>query len=330
MQTPLPRVDLVIPVFNEEEGIFAFHQQLRQAIDSLPYRFTIRYVNDGSKDRTAERLDAIAAADERVAILELSRNFGHQAALTAGMDQADGDFVISLDGDGQHPPALIAEMLRQAESGYDIVLTQRMEEQALSPFKRRTSNLFYTLINRIADTRVVPGSADFRLLSRAAADGLRSMREYHRFLRGMVSWMGYKTVILPYQQPERLAGSSKYSLKKMLRLAMDAIFSFSLVPLYLSISVGVVFIILALLEVIYVLSFWVSGNQAQLAPGWSSLMFVLLFVGGAVMISLGFIGIYVGYIFQEVKDRPVYLVRRRVLPAARVDSPPPSPHDPPV
>ena len=328
METAPARVDLVIPVFNEEEGILAFHQQLRQAIDALPYRFTIIYVNDGSKDRTAERLEQIMTADERVGVIELSRNFGHQAALTAGMDQADGDYVISLDGDGQHPPALIADMLRQAQSGYDIVLTQRIEQQALSAFKRRTSNLFYSLINRIADTHVVPGSADFRLLSRAAAGGLGSMREYHRFLRGMVTWMGYKTVILPYQQPERLAGTSKYSLKKMIRLAMDAIFSFSLVPLYLSISVGVVFLVLALLEVIYVLSFWVSGNQAQLAPGWSSLMFVLLFVGGAIMIALGFIGVYIGYIFQEVKDRPVYLVRRKISSAAQKQSPDEPPHAP--
>lgn len=320
MENLAPRVDLVIPVYNEEEGILAFHQQLRQAIDALPYTFTIIYVNDGSKDGTADRLDHIAAQDGRVTLVELSRNFGHQAALTAGLDQAQGDYVISLDGDGQHPPEMIAEMLRQAQNGYDIVLTQRMEQQALSPFKRRTSAAFYNLINRVADTRVVPGSADFRLLSRGAAEGLRSMTEYHRFLRGMVTWMGYKTVILPYQQPERLAGTSKYSLKKMVRLAMDAIFSFSLVPLYIGISVGAIFMLLAFIEVLYVLSFWFSGNQASLAPGWSSLMFVLLFVGGAILIALGFIGVYIGYIFQEVKNRPVYLVRRKVPPA--VDSTP--------
>lgn len=323
--TSNPRVDLVIPVFNEEEGIDAFHQQLCQAVDGLPYLFTIIYVNDGSKDGTAEHLERIAAGDARVVVLELSRNFGHQAALSAGYDAAEGDFVISLDGDGQHPPALIAEMLRLAQSGYDIVLTQRLEQQNLSPFKKRTSTLFYSLINRIADTRIVPGSADFRLLSRAAADGLRSMGEYHRFLRGMVNWMGYKTIILPYQQPERLAGTSKYSFKKMIRLAMDAIFSFSLVPLYIGLSAGAVFFILALVEVIYVLSLWLSGNQAQLAPGWSSLMFVLLFVGGSIMVALGFMGVYIGYIFQQVKDRPVYLVRRKLPqnPPADVPAPPP-------
>lgn len=329
MYTPNLSVTLIIPAYNEEEGLLAFHQQLRQALDPLPYQFTILYINDGSTDQTALRLEQIAAADGRVAVVELSRNFGHQAALTAGLDHADGDYFISLDADGQHPPALIAEMLRLAESGYDIVLTQRMQQQALSPFKRRTSALFYSLINRIADTRVVPGSADFRLLSRAAAQGLRSMREYHRFLRGMVTWMGFKTVILPYQQPARLAGRSKYSLKKMLRLAQDAVFSFSLVPLYLSISVGAVFLLLALVEVIYVLSFWVSGRQASLAPGWSSLMFVLLFVGGAVMLALGIIGIYIGYIFQEVKDRPVYLVRQKTGPLAPGEPPATPPHAPP-
>lgn len=324
--TPAPSVDLVIPVFNEEEGIDAFHQQLRQAVDGLHYRFTIIYINDGSKDATAAHLEQIAAGDPRVMVLELSRNFGHQAALSAGYDAATGDYVISLDGDGQHPPALIAEMLRLGQSGYDIVLTQRMEQQNLSVFKKRTSALFYSLINRIADTRIVPGSADFRLLSRAAADGLRRMGEYHRFLRGMVNWMGYKTIILPYQQPERLAGTSKYSLKKMVRLAMDAIFSFSLVPLYIGLSAGAVFFILALLEVIYVLGFWLTGNQAQLAPGWSSLMFVLLFVGGTIMIALGFIGVYIGYIFQQVKDRPVYLVRRK-MSAQSPQEPPATPPD---
>ena len=326
MHTHTPTVSLVIPAYDEEEGLLAFHQQLRQEIDALPYLFSILYINDGSTDQTALRLEHIASEDDRVTVLELSRNFGHQAALTAGLDQAEGDYIISLDADGQHPPALIAEMLRLAESGYDIVLTQRMQQRALSPFKRRTSALFYNLINRVADTRVVPGSADFRLLSRAAAQGLRSMREYHRFLRGMVSWMGFKTVILPYQQPARLAGKSKYSLKKMLRLALDAVFSFSLVPLYLSISVGTVFLLLALVEVIYVLSFWVSGNQASLAPGWSSLMFVLLFVGGAIMIALGIIGIYIGYIFQEVKDRPVYLVRRKISPCSPDEPPTPATH----
>lgn len=305
------RVDLVIPVFNEEEAIRSFHAELSAAIAELPYLFQIYYVNDGSQDRTAELLDEIVQTDPRVTTIELSRNFGHQAALTAGLDLASGDYVISLDGDGQHPPQHIGEMLQLAiQGGYDIVLMQRIEENSVSPFKGITSGLFYRLINQIGDTQVVPGAADFRLMTHAAVLALRSMPEYSRFLRGMVNWIGFRSVILPYHQPPRLAGKSKYTLRKMLRLATNAIFSFSLVPLYIAITIGVIFLILAVFEAIYVLSFWVSGNQAHLAPGWSSLMFMLLIVGGSLMIALGLIGIYVGYIFQEVKRRPIYLIRQ--------------------
>jgi dolichol-phosphate mannosyltransferase len=227
------------------------------------------------------------------------------------LDLAEGDVVITMDGDGQHPPELIPEMLRLAQSGYDIVLTQRMDKDQPSRFKRWTSSAFYWFLNRISNTKIPPGSADFRLMSRQAADALRGMREYHRFLRGMVAWAGYRTVILPYAPPERLAGVSKYSLRKMIRLAMDAAFSFSLAPLQLGISLGVFFLVLACLEMVYVLSFWVRGRQDLLVPGWSSQMFIILIVGGALMIVLGFIGVYVGYIFQEVKRRPIYLIRTR-------------------
>ncbi len=304
-----PAVDLVVPVFNEQEAVPAFHRQLRQAIDPLPYDFSILYVDDGSTDATRGCLAEIAAADRRVAVVELSRNFGHQAALTAGLDRCDGDYVITLDGDCQHPPELIPEMLRLAESGYEVVLTQRREENGLSPIKRRTSAIFYKLLNRIGDTHVLPGSADFRLLARPVVLSLRGMREYHRFLRGMVAWVGFRAIILPYAQPERVGGTSKYTLRKMLRLSADAVFSFSLVPLYIGISIGAIFLLLALAEMAYVLSFWVTGQQASLAPGWSSLMFVLLVVGGSLMITVGLIGLYIGYIFQEVKRRPIYVVR---------------------
>jgi polyisoprenyl-phosphate glycosyltransferase len=228
--------------------------------------------------------------------------------LTAGIDRADGDCVITMDGDGQHPPELIPEMIRLAETGYDVVTAQRLNE-GTATFKKTTSNLFYRLINSIGDTNIQAGAADFRLLKKPVIESLRNMREYHRLLRGMVAWMGFRSIILPYKQPPRLGGESKYSLSKMLRLAAHATFSFSLIPLYLGISVGAIFILLALIEIIYVLSFWISGHQSSLAPGWSSLMFVLLCVGGSLMITLGFIGIYVGYIFQEVKRRPIYIIR---------------------
>ncbi len=303
-------MDILVPVFNEEEAAPAFHRQLFQALEGLPFRFRVIYINDGSTDRTQDVLERIAAQDARVLVIELSRNFGHQAALTAGIDAADADYVISMDGDGQHPPDLIPEMLRLAALGYDIVLTQRKEVHPPPFFKRFTSDLFYRLINRVGETQIVPGSADFRLLNRSSLEALRRMPEYHRFLRGMVAWMGFRTIILPFEPPIRLAGKSKYSLRKMLRLARDAIFSFSLVPLYIGLSLGLLMLLLAFFEMVYVLSFWLTGNVAHLAPGWSSLMFVILVIGGILMILLGFIGMYAGFIFQEVKRRPIYLIRR--------------------
>lgn len=308
-------VDIIIPLYNEEESLLAFNQQLCTTINQLPYDFKLWYVNDGSTDGTQKIIQSLVDQDKRIVGLELSRNFGHQAALTAGLDLADGDLIITMDGDGQHPPELIPEMIRLAETDYDVVIAQRIDRVSAS-FKGISSRIFYRLINTIGDTNIIAGAADFRLLKKSVVVSLRSMREYHRLLRGMVAWMGYRSIILPYTQPERLAGKTKYSFRKMLLLAAHATFSFSLIPLYMGISVGFIFLLLALAEILYVLSFWITGTQAELAPGWSSLMFVLLFVGGCLMITLGFIGIYVGYIFQEVKGRPIYLIKN-IKPEAK-------------
>ncbi len=305
---PKQSVDLVIPVYNEEGVVEQTHARISAVVESLPYDFTIYYVDDGSTDGTRASLQSLD--DPRVQVLELSRNFGHQAALTAGMDATQGDIIITLDGDGQHPPEMIPEMINLINNGYDVVQTQRVDLAQPPSFKKWTSGLFYRLINAISGTRVLPGAADFRALSRQAVDALKAMPEYHRFLRGMVSWIGFSTVILPYQPADRISGTSKYSFSKMFRLAMDAIFSFSLMPLYIGLSMGGLLLCLALAEIFYVLSFWVTGRTSNLAPGWSSLMFVILIVGGILMVLLGFIGVYVGYIFQEVKRRPVYLVKK--------------------
>ncbi len=303
-------VDLIVPVFNEEGVVEQTFAEVCKVIDPLPHKFHIYYIDDGSEDGTVQSLNALAQKDKRIVVLELSRNFGHQAALTAGLDAAQGDFVISMDADGQHPPEMIPQMIALFEQGYDIVQAQRVEESALS-FKQVTSSAFYKLINTISGTEMVPGAADFRGMSRQAVDALKSMPEYHRFLRGMVSAMGYKGVILPYHETKRVAGRTKYSLGKMFRLAMDAIFSFSLVPLYIGMSAGVIFLCLAALEMLYVYSFWLKGDTSTLAPGWSSLMFVILIASGVILIVLGFIGVYIGYIFQQVKGRPVYHLKKR-------------------
>ncbi|MBQ6509719.1 MAG: glycosyltransferase family 2 protein [Flexilinea sp.] len=302
-------ISVVVPVYNEEEALPLFYAQLRETLDALDRDWEVIFVDDGSKDGTGELIDRLAAETPAVRPVHFSRNFGHQAALSAGLEQAKGDYTITMDGDGQHPPKLIPEMIGLADQGYDIVLTQRIESEQKSSFKKWSSETFYKLLNKISDTQTLPGGADFRLMNRQSLDALLSLPEFHKFLRGMVSWIGFRSVILPFEVPERLAGHTKYSLKKMLRLASDAVFSFSMIPLYIGLSAGALFLILALIEAIYVLSFWISGHTENLAPGWSSLMFMLLIIGAVLMIIMGFIGVYVGYIFQEVKHRPVYIIR---------------------
>jgi glycosyltransferase involved in cell wall biosynthesis len=301
-------VDLVIPLYNEEDVLETFHQNLLKVIDALPHRFKIYYINDGSQDGTQTLLEQLAAGDPRLVAIALSKNFGHQAALTAGLDRSESEVVICLDGDGQHPPALIPQMIDLYYQGYDLVLTERIED-GKNTFKKASSSMFYWLINLLGDTRITPGAADFRLMSRQVVEALKQMPEYHRFLRGMVAWIGFKSVILPFIAPPRIGGKSKYSFRKMLKLATDAVFSFSLVPLQIGLAAGLFFFFLAFLEVVYVLSLWIGGNRESLAPGWSSLMFIILMVGGFLMVNLGMIGAYVGYVYQEVKRRPIYLIQ---------------------
>ena len=306
----MKRIDLIIPVYNEGDGVASFHSTLRGALLGLPYLFRFRYVDDGSSDGTTSVLAGLAERDPEVYPIELSRNFGHQAALSAGLDACNADAVIMMDGDGEHPPELIPEMLRFYEMGYDVVQTQRVDAGRRGVFlKRITGRAFYWLISRLGETTILEGAADYRLLSGNAVAALRQMPEYHRFLRGMVPWIGFRTVILPYKPAKRLAGQSKYSLRKMVRLASDGMFSFSLAPLRLALVGGCGFLFLAFLEALYVLSFFLRGMQGRLVPGWSSLMIVILVSSGSSMIVMGILGIYMGMIFQEAKKRPVYLVR---------------------
>src|SRR5437868_11288609 len=249
-------IDVVVPLYNEEQVVAEFHRRLMDVLTPLRRQHDVRiyYVNDGSDDHTGAELAKLAADDPDITVLELSRNFGHQAALTAGLDRARGDAVITLDGDGQHPPELIVDMVALYEAGYEVVLTQRVSADQ-PRFKRWTSTAFYRLLSAIADTPIPAGSADYRLVARPVLEALREMREYHRFLRGMVAWVGFRTVVLPYAEPARLGGYPKYSLTRMARLAADATFSFSLVPLGIALAVGLGFLGLAALEALYVASF---------------------------------------------------------------------------
>ena len=306
------KVDIVIPVYNEAPGCRRFHSELTGVLSQLPQAFRIIYVNDGSTDGTGEILRTFSLEQPNVLVLELSRNFGHQAALTAGLDAADADAVIMMDGDGQHPPALIPELLKLYEAGFDVVQTQRVDPAGtLGWFKRLTSSVFYALTNRLGEMDIGVGVADYRLIGRSVLEAVRQLREYHRFLRGIVPWVGFRRVLLPFEAPPRFAGSTKYSLRKMVRLAADGLFSFSLFPLRLGLLLGCLLLLLGAAEILYVLMFFVTGRAAELVPGWSSIVILLTVSSGVTMILLGFIGIYVGMIFQQVKSRPIYIVKAK-------------------
>jgi dolichol-phosphate mannosyltransferase len=309
MDNPL-ELQIIVPLYNEAGLIVEFHKRLVNVLDTLPYGYTILYVDDGSNDETYPKLISIANQDERVCLIQLSRNFGHQAALAAGLDQVEGKMIITMDGDGQHSPELIPLMIEKHLEGYDIVQTKRNDDK--TPFmKRITAKYFYWLINVLGDTAILPGTADFRLYGHNVVMALRQITEYHKFIRGMIPWLGFTTIILPYTPQQRISGKSKYTLKKMFGLAENAIFSFSLVPLKFSLFIGFFFLFLALIEAIYVLSFWFRGQQDLLAPGWSSLVFLILVTGGVLMIMLGIIGVYIGHIHQEVKNRPLYIIKSK-------------------
>jgi len=303
MATPRS-LDVVVPVYNEAPCIDKFYHSLLAELEGLQIPFRVLYVNDGSQDETQALLIGLAQADERVVVLELSRNFGHQAAITCGLDAASADWVLTMDGDGEHPPEKIPEMVALATQGFDLVLVQRQEAQSISWFKRATSDGFYRILGQITSTPILSGVGDFRLMSHAVVEAMRAMPEYHRFLRGMVAWVGFRTAILPYTPAARMGGTSKYSFKKMTRLAIDAVYSFSLAPIFAVMAAGMVFLLAAVAAGV------VGLAQLNHAPTWNPLLvFLLLLCTGVLLVALGGIGIYIGLIFQQVKERPVYLLR---------------------
>ncbi len=302
-------LSVVVPLFNEEASIREFHYRLDSVLQGLLPSFEIIYVDDGSTDRTLDILLDISK-DDPFTVIQLSRNFGHQAALTAGIDLAEGEMVITLDGDGQHPPELIPSMIAKCQEGFDIVQMQRVNDSKVPLIKRATSDLFYWTINKLGDTRIEPGTSDFRLMTRKVVLAMRELREVHRIIRGMIPWLGFSKTEIPYHPDRRIGGKSKYTFRKMFSLAENAIFSFSLVPLRIGLFAGVFFLLLALIEAVYVLSFWVTGRQHLLAPGWSSIVFLILVSAGFLMVLISVLGIYIGQIFQEVKGRPLYIVQK--------------------
>ena len=307
----LPLISIVVPCYNEEEVVQAAFERLSLFCTSQPeYNFEIIFVDDGSSDRTFELLLQIAGQDERVRILSFARNFGHQIAVTAGIDAASGNAVVLIDADLQDPPEVIAEMIAKWEQGYDVVYGTRKSREGENAFKLVTARGFYRLLNRLSEVPIPMDTGDFRLMGRAVVDTLKDMPERQRFIRGMVSWVGFNQVALPYDRAERFAGTSKYPLRKMLSFAADGILSFSVKPLQLAIAMGLISAGLALIGIIYVLYLRIATQTW--VEGWTTLMITLLFMGGVQLLSLGIIGEYIGRIYSEVKQRPLYIVREKI------------------
>ena len=303
-------LSVVVPCYNESEVIGIFYQALRPVLESLAgLDHEIVFVDDGSTDDTLAQLNNIAQGDPSVRVCSLSRNFGHQITLTAGLDFAEGDAVIMMDSDLQHPPSLIPTLVARWREGNDIVSAVRQRTEGESWFKNFTSRGFYTLLNALSGTKVPPGAADFCLITARVRQALIDMPERHRFLRGMISWVGFRRVLVPYEAPPRAAGNTKYSLVKMIALALDAVFSFSAEPLRLALRAGVA---IALLGFVYLAWTLIYGYLIHgLVPGYASLIGVALILGGFQLAFIGLIGQYLARVFEEVKGRPVYLLKQR-------------------
>jgi dolichol-phosphate mannosyltransferase len=305
-------VSVVTPMLNEEGTARRFYERVGAALDGIPWELVV--VDDGSTDRTREILAELAADDQRVKVIELSRNFGHQTAITAGLDHARGDAIVMIDADLQDPPELIATMLDQWREGVEVVYAARTERDGETRFKLATANLFYRLLSRISSVPMTRNSGDFRLLDRRALDALLCMRERNRYLRGMTVWIGFTQTAVPYKRDPRYAGETKFSLLRMLRFSLDAIASFSHLPLQIATLIGFGFAAFAFLMIPVAIAFRIAG---QFVPGVTTTIIAVLLLGGIQLMAIGVIGEYVGRIYDEVKARPLYFVsKRRNMPDA--------------
>jgi dolichol-phosphate mannosyltransferase len=303
-------VDIIVPVFNEQENIGLLINTVHTVLEKLPYNYRLILVNDGSTDSTLEVIKALASGSEKINYISFSRNFGHQNALKAGLDSSTADCAISLDGDMQHPPELIPDMIAKWEEGYDVVYTIRKEGIKEGLVKKKTSSGFYKIMNHMADLEMEEGTADFRLLSKQVVDVLRDLTEHELFFRGLVKWMGFAQIGLEYTPNERISGKSKYTLKKMVRFALTGITSFSTKPLYVAAYLGFFFSIVSFLYFPYAVFSYYFGSTIS---GWASVIVTIAFFGGLQLCILGIIGLYLGKVFMQVKHRPLYIIKESNL-----------------
>lgn len=309
-------VSLIIPCYNEEEVIPILKKELGIFLDSLPCPWEVILINDGSSDKTIELLVEWCKQDNRIKTLSFSRNFGHQIAVTAGLDACKGDAIVILDADLQDPPQVIHKMIAKYREGYDVVYGQREERTGESAFKKFTAWAFYRLMRSLVHKDLPLDTGDFRLLSRQFLEELRSMREMHRYLRGMGTWVGFSQTPVKYKRAPRAAGQTKYPLNKMLKFAWTAAVSFSPLPMRLSLAVGTIVAGFGFCVGIYavirsIIHFFFNPPGFTYNPGWATLVTLICLIGGMILVSIGILGEYIGRIYEEIKDRPLYIVKLR-------------------
>ena len=304
----MKKISVIVPMYYEEEVAKECYTRLKNVLEKIEnYNYEIIFVNDGSKDKTLEILKEIAKENKNVKIISFSRNFGHQCAVTAGLRYVTGDAIVIIDADLQDPPELIPEMIKLWEEGNEVIYGKRKSREGESRFKLLSASMFYKTLNALSDVEIPKDTGDFRLVDRKVVEVINSLPEHNKFLRGLFSWVGFKQKAYEYERKERYAGKTKYPLKKMLKLAQDGIFSFSIKPLKIVGAMGILSVLISIMLFVYaVLSYAFDWNN--LVPGWTSLMVTMTFIGGMILISLWMIGEYIGRIYDETKRRPEYII----------------------
>ena len=308
----MKKISVIVPMYYEEKVAEECYKRLTACLQKLTdYTYEIIIIDDGSKDKTLEILENIASKDDKVKVISFSRNFGHQAAVTAGLKHVSGDAIIIIDADLQDPPELIPQMIQLWEQGNEIIYAKRKKRKGESPFKLLSAKLFYQILNALSDTEIPKDTGDFRLVDRKVVDTINNMPEHNKFLRGLFSWVGYKQIPFEYEREERFAGKTKYPLRKMLKLASDAIISFSTKPLKLVGLLGFISIVISILILIYaLLSYFLKLNQ--LSAGWTSLMVAITFFAGVQLLSIWIMSEYIGRIYDETKQRPQFIINKKI------------------
>ena len=308
----MKRVSVVIPMYYEEDVVDECYERIKKNLEKLSdYDYEIVFVNDGSKDKTLEKLEVIANKNSKVKIVSFSRNFGHQAAVTAGLKYVTGDAIVIIDADLQDPPEIIPEMLKLWEDGNDVIYGKRKSREGESKFKLLTASMFYKTLNMLSDVEIPKDTGDFRLVDRKVVEVINSLPEHNKFLRGLFSWVGFKQIPYEYERKERFAGKTKYPLKKMLKLASDGIISFSSKPLKLLGGLGVMSIILSIMILIYSLVSYIFSLN-ELTPGWTSIMVAITLFSGVQLLSIWVMSEYIARIYDETKKRPEYIVDKTI------------------